>query len=206
MPRGEIVIRYAGDSALLVETGGVAAAHRLRAALAAAAPAGVRETVVGAESVLVLIDPLRCDVAAVRRALAAAAGGVEPAFGRTVRVPVVYDGADLAEVAALTGLPVGEVVARHAAATYTVAFVGFSPGFGYLTGLDPALRVPRLATPRERVPAGAVAVAGEYAAVYPQATPGGWRLLGRTDAVVFDAGRTPPGLFAPGDRVRFEPA
>ncbi len=218
MATGEIVIRYAGDSALLVEAGDVAAAHRLRAALDGACVPGVRETVVGAGSLLVLLDPLDCDLAAVRRLLAAPAiplsGGAEAGTagspdnagtGRTVRVPVVYDGADLAEVAVLTGLPEAEVVERHAAATYTVAFVGFAPGFGYLTGLDPVLRVPRRDTPRERVPAGAVAIAGGYAAVYPQATPGGWRLLGCTDLVVFDPARTPPALLGPGDRVRFEP-
>jgi KipI family sensor histidine kinase inhibitor len=210
VPVPEIVIRAAGDSALLVQADSTAAAHRLRAALEAARPAGVRETVVGAGSVLVLLDPLGCDLAAIRRVALAAAGaaaGAAVAAGpvRTVRIPVVYDGADLAEVAALTGLPAGEVVRRHAAARYTVAFIGFSPGFGYLTGLDPALHVPRRDSPRRRVPAGAVAVAGPYTAVYPQATPGGWRLLGRTALAVFDPARTPPALLTPGDTVVFDP-
>jgi KipI family sensor histidine kinase inhibitor len=214
----KIVIRYAGDSALLVEAAGPAAAHRLRAALEDAAPAGVREMVVGARSVLVLVDPLECDLASVRRiadAAAALSGGAEDrtaaapdtpkGAGRIVRVPVRYDGADLGEVAGLTGLAAAEVVRRHAAPTYTVAFTGFAPGFGYLTGLDPALRVPRRDSPRERVPAGAVAVAGEYTAVYPRQTPGGWRLLGHTALEVFDPARTPPAMLAPGDLVRFEP-
>lgn len=130
-------------------------------------------------------------------------GGVMPSD--VVELPVVYDGADLAEVAALTGLTVDAVVERHAGATYTVAFGGFMPGFAYLVGLDPTLRVPRRATPRERVPAGAVAIADEFTAVYPAATPGGWRLLGRCDVPLFDVTRTPPALLTPGSRVRFVP-
>ncbi|HYQ75686.1 5-oxoprolinase/urea amidolyase family protein, partial [Cellulomonas sp.] len=121
-------------------------------------------------------------------------------------IPVRYDGPDLAEVARLTGLDEREVVRRHAAAEYTVAFGGFMPGFAYLTGLDPALHVPRRATPRERVPAGSVAVAGEFAAVYPAATPGGWMLLGTCDVPLFDVDRDPPALLRPGARVRFVPA
>jgi biotin-dependent carboxylase-like uncharacterized protein len=119
----------------------------------------------------------------------------------------VYDGPDLAEVAALTGLSAGEVIARHAAATYRVGWLGFSPGFGYLTGLDPALAaVPRLTTPRLWVPAGSVAIAGGLAAVYPAGSPGGWRVLGRTAEVLWDPGREPAALLSPGQRVRFRPA
>ncbi|WP_454050764.1 5-oxoprolinase subunit B/C family protein [Cellulomonas sp. Marseille-Q8402] len=134
--------------------------------------------------------------------------GAEPAAGpvaEPVVLPVRYDGADLAEVARLSGLDEAEVVRRHAAATYTVAFGGFMPGFAYLTGLDPALHVPRRASPRERVPAGSVAVAGEFAAVYPAATPGGWMLLGTCDVPLFDVDRDPPALLPPGTRVRFAP-
>jgi KipI family sensor histidine kinase inhibitor len=123
-----------------------------------------------------------------------------------VVLPVRYDGADLAEVARTTGLSEAEVVHRHAASEYTVAFGGFMPGFAYLTGLDPALHVPRRSTPRERVPAGAVAIAGEFAAVYPAATPGGWMLLGTCDVPLFDVDRDPPALLRPGTRVRFVPA
>ncbi|MBW0254736.1 urea amidolyase family protein [Cellulomonas sp. PS-H5] len=123
-----------------------------------------------------------------------------------VVLPVRYDGADLAEVARATGLSEDEVVHRHAASEYTVAFGGFMPGFAYLTGLDPALHVPRRSTPRERVPAGAVAIAGEFAAVYPAATPGGWMLLGTCDVPLFDVDRDPPALLRPGTRVRFVPA
>ncbi|MBO9555456.1 allophanate hydrolase subunit 1 [Cellulomonas sp.] len=122
-----------------------------------------------------------------------------------VTLDVVYDGADLEEVAAITGCTADEVVARHCTPTYTVAFGGFMPGFAYLVGLDPQLHVPRRDSPRERVPAGSVAIADEYSAVYPAPTPGGWRLLGRCGADLFDVNRTPPALLAPGTRVRFTP-
>jgi KipI family sensor histidine kinase inhibitor len=128
------------------------------------------------------------------------------AAASTVEIPVTYDGADLAEVAGLAGLPEAEVVRRHAAAAYTVAFCGFAPGFGYLTGLPAELQVPRRATPRTAVEAGSVAVAGEFAGVYPRRSPGGWQLLGRTDVVLWDPDRDPPALLAPGARVRFVPA
>ena len=122
-------------------------------------------------------------------------------------IGVVYDGPDLTDVAALTGLTVAEVIARHAAAVYQVGWLGFSPGFGYLTGLDPVLAtVPRLDSPRLSVPAGSVAIAGGLAAVYPAASPGGWRLLGRTSARLWDPGRARPALLSPGMTVRFRPA
>jgi KipI family sensor histidine kinase inhibitor len=121
--------------------------------------------------------------------------------GKLVEVPVRYDGPDLAEVARLTGID--DVVALHTAAEYTVAFVGFAPGFAYLLGGDERLAVPRLDTPRERVPAGSVAVAGPYSAVYPRESPGGWRLLGRTELGLFDPAGDRPALLEPGDRVRF---
>ncbi|WP_106401916.1 5-oxoprolinase subunit PxpB [Actinocorallia populi] len=140
------------------------------------------------------------------RRLRSLEAGAESRYGREVEIPVVYDGADLAEVAELTGLSAAEVAARHSAAEYTVAYLGFSPGFGYLTGLDPVLRVPRRAVPRTSVPAGSVAVAGPYTAVYPSPSPGGWRLLGRTGLALWDVRRDPPSLLAPGDRVRFVPA
>ena len=130
----------------------------------------------------------------------------EDAAASTVQIPVTYEGADLAEVAALAGLPEAEVVRRHAAAAYTVAFCGFAPGFGYLTGLPAELYVPRRATPRTAVEAGSVGIAGEFAGVYPRRSPGGWQLLGRTDAVLWDPDRDPPALLAPGARVRFVPA
>jgi 5-oxoprolinase (ATP-hydrolysing) subunit B len=123
--------------------------------------------------------------------------------GAEVVVPVRYSGADLAEVAKETGLSEEEVVRLHSSAHYAVAFCGFAPGYGYLTGLDPRLHLPRRTAPRTRVPAGSVAIAGEYSAVYPRESPGGWHLIGRTDLVVWDVDRDPPQLLVPGTRVRF---
>jgi KipI family sensor histidine kinase inhibitor len=202
-------LRYAGDSALLVEVTDTAEAHRVRSALERARLdgrlRGVLETVAGMCTVLALVDPFACDPGEVERVAADASAGAAPATEpRTVEIPVVYDGEDLAWIADHCGLSVDEVVRRHTAATYVVAFLGFSPGFGYLSGLDPALYVPRRDSPRERVPAGSVAIAGDLAAVYPQATPGGWRLIGHTELAVFDPLREErPGLFEPGDHVRF---
>jgi len=126
--------------------------------------------------------------------------GPEPA---EIELAVAYDGPDLAEVARLVGLSQEEVVRRHCAATYVAAFLGFAPGFAYLTGGDERLFVPRRDEPRTRVPGGTVATAGVYSGVYPRESPGGWRLLGRTEAVLFDAAREPPALLAAGDRIRF---
>lgn len=194
-----------GDRALLLEVEDLDRARGLHAALVELALPGVVDLVPAARTVLVVCDE-GTPVAGLRDRLAAAVPQqVGPADGPLVEVPVAYDGEDLAQVAALTGLTSEEVVARHAAATYVAAFGGFAPGFAYLTGLDPALRVPRLRTPRTRVPAGSVAVAGEWSAVYPRVSPGGWLLLGRTDLELFDARRDPPALLAPGTHVRFVP-
>ncbi len=119
-------------------------------------------------------------------------------------IPVEYAGDDLAEVAERGALTVDEVIDAHSGATYTVAFCGFAPGFAYLTGLPAALHLPRRATPRPRVPAGSVAIAGDLAAVYPTASPGGWHLLGRTTVGLFDPAGRPPALLTPGTKVRFE--
>lgn len=121
----------------------------------------------------------------------------------TVTVPVRYDGADVAEVAALWGVDEDEVARIHSATEFRVAFSGFSPGFGYLTGLPERYRVPRRAVPRPVVPAGAIALAGRYTGVYPRSSPGGWQLIGHTDAVLWDPSREPAALFSPGTRVRF---
>jgi KipI family sensor histidine kinase inhibitor len=127
-----------------------------------------------------------------------------PTSGSEVVVDVVYDGVDLEDVAAATGMSVAEVVALHAAGRYRCDFCGFAPGFGYLSGLDQRLVLPRRATPRTSVPAGSVAIAGAYTGVYPSASPGGWLLLGRTDAPLWDLDRDPPALIGPGTTVRFQ--
>jgi KipI family sensor histidine kinase inhibitor len=195
----------AGDTALLVETGDLATAHRLNAALRDAPLPGVVDVVPGEQTVLVIADPSAdLDRIAARlprlRLPDDAEGDAEP-----IEIPVVYDGEDLDEVAALTGLSREDVVRRHSAASYTVAYLGFSPGFGYLSGLDPALHVARRESPRTAVPAGSVAIAGPYAAVYPSRSPGGWRLLGHSRLPLWDVSRDPPSLLRPGMRVRFVP-
>jgi KipI family sensor histidine kinase inhibitor len=193
-------VRRCGDRALLLEVDDVAGIVR---ALRALPPVGLVDVVAGAETVLVQHTD-DTDVLALARLLT----GLEPlpadpSTVGTVTLDVVYDGPDLADVAAATGMTSAEVVARHCGAEYEVAFCGFSPGFAYLRGLDPGLVVPRLATPRTVVPAGSVAVADTWSAVYPRDSPGGWQLLGRTDAVLWDLGRPAPALLTAGTRVRF---
>lgn len=130
----------------------------------------------------------------------------EPEIAAPVEIPVCYASEyapDLGALAAHAGLPREEVVARHCAGDYRVAMIGFAPGFPYLLGLDPALAMPRLSTPRTRVPAGSVAIGGAQTGIYPRDSPGGWHVIGRTPLPLFDAGRMPPALLAPGQRVRF---
>ncbi len=193
-----------GERAVLVEVDDAAQAHALAAHLRARAIGGVEEIVPAARTVLVVVaEPDR--LPGLRALLAQAPGTVATAPpSAEVSIAVEYDGEDLAEVAALAGLSVEEVVRRHTAARYVVEFVGFAPGFAYLAGLDPALHLPRLDSPRPSVPAGSVAIAGPYAAVYPRSSPGGWRLLGRTDAVLFDPDADPPAPLTAGTVVRFE--
>ncbi|PZH03326.1 allophanate hydrolase [Streptomyces sp. NTH33] len=208
-------IRRVGSHALLAEAGGLEQVLALRGALEADRPRGVRELVAAARTLLVTYDPAvtaHQTVAAVVTERAAALGpaerstpGTRPAGEEIVTLPVRYDGEDLSDVAELTGLGVGEVIARHTAPLYTVAFAGFAPGFGYLTGTDPLLRLPRRSEPRTAVPAGSVAVAGGFTGVYPRSSPGGWQLLGTTDAVLWDERRDPPALLVPGSHVRFVP-
>jgi KipI family sensor histidine kinase inhibitor len=191
-----------GRRAVLVETGDVLG---YQAAVTELALEGVEELVPAARTLLVRFDPAVTDadrLGAVLRRLSPVDSAVAEA-GEVV-VPVVYDGEDLADVAAETGLSVASLVERHTAGAYVSAFCGFAPGFAYLSGSDPVLHVARRSTPRTRIPAGSVAIAGEYSAVYPSASPGGWRLLGRTDAPVWDVERDPPNLLPPGTRVRFE--
>ncbi|MCC2320607.1 5-oxoprolinase/urea amidolyase family protein [Cellulomonas xiejunii] len=215
-----------GEDGVLVEVAGLAAVRALDAALRAAPVRDVVDVVPAARTVLVrgaarsrrtwaaavarvaADAAARWDDAGAEGAGAAAGSGLAAAGGRVVEVPVVYDGADLHDVADETGLSAEEVVGRHLVGGpdgYRVAFGGFAPGFAYVVGLDPRLHVPRLASPRTRVPTGAVAVAGEFTAVYPAASPGGWRLLGTTDVAMFDVarGREGAALLGPGDVVRF---
>jgi KipI family sensor histidine kinase inhibitor len=192
-----------GDRALLVELPDLAAVAALREALERSPLPGQRELVPAARTVLVLLDrpPAQTDAAVLRglRLDTAAA----PAPGRSVDLPVVFDGPDLPEVAELTGRSVPALVETLTSTRFVVGFGGFVPGFAYLTGLPPELHVPRRATPRTRVPAGSVGLAGPFAGAYPRASPGGWQLVGRTDAVLFDVDREPPALLVPGVRVRF---
>lgn len=163
---------------------------------------GVVDVVPAAETVLVV-----CDRPEVLADLTDSLPAVTPldagASAQVVEIPVVYDGDDLATVAAAVGCTVDRVVELHGSVDYEVAFCGFAPGFAYLAGLPDELRLPRRATPRTRVPAGSVAIAAGYSAVYPTESPGGWHLLGHTDLVLFDVERDPPALLTPGTRVRF---
>lgn len=195
-----------GLEALLVEVDDLDAALALYAALREAALPGVTDLVPAARTVLIRLDPAVTSPAAVQRATAALtpASTGHGAEAGTVEIPVVYDGPDLGDVAALLGVPATEVVARHTGRPWTVAFAGFSPGFGYLTGGDPGLEVPRRSSPRTRIPAGSVAVAGRYSGVYPHDSPGGWQLIGRTTTRMWDLGRPEPALLIPGRQVIFK--
>ncbi len=196
-----------GDHGLLIELDSGEAVEALHAELLRRAAAGqlpaTREIVPAARTVL--IDGL----AAPERFAAELAGWeIPPAArsgARTVELPVRYDGPDLADVAELWGVTPDEVVRIHSGTEFRVAFSGFAPGFGYLTGLPERYHVPRRATPRTRLPVGSVALAGPYTGVYPRSSPGGWQLLGTTDAVLWDSAREPAALLAPGTLVRFVP-
>jgi KipI family sensor histidine kinase inhibitor len=215
-----------GDAAVLVTLGDRAdpdlarrtgetarAIHAARAGLP-----GVGRPVPAHATVLVPFDPLEIDPqdvqAAVVRVLQEVAprgqeGETELPGLPTVEIPVRYggeDGPDLEAVAEAHDLRPRDVAELHAATVHTVLFLGFAPGFAYLGGLPEQLVTPRRATPRERVPAGSVAIAGEHSGVYPRSMPGGWNLIGRTDQDLFDAGREPPSLLEPGTLVRFVPA
>jgi len=184
--------------------------HALARALTGIHPAVV-EVTPGCHAVMVEYDPVRIRLEQLLGLVADAAresAATPGAGGREVMIPVVYGGAygpDLAAVAAHTGLTPEEVIARHAGGTYRVYCLGFGPGFPCLGELDPALATPRLETPRPRVPAGSIGIGGALTGIYPVASPGGQRLIGRTPLRLFDPGRTPPAWLEPGDRVRFVP-
>ncbi|MBX7547981.1 allophanate hydrolase subunit 1 [Streptomyces sp. NPDC004232] len=202
-----LTVRPAGRHALLVELPdaertGAFHAELLRRRAAGTLPP-VEEIVPGARTVLLDGVPRPAELA--RRIADWEVPARAADEGEAVEIPVRYDGPDLARVADLWQVGVDEVGARHRAYTYRVAFCGFAPGFGYLTGLPAELHVPRHDTPRTRVPAGAVALAGPYSAVYPRATPGGWQLIGTMPdpTPLWDLTRDEPALLTAGTRVRF---
>ncbi len=197
-----IEVRRAGEHGVLLELPDNAAAVRVARRLAS--EPGLVDVVPGHRTVLVTWDDEPPEL--IELAEAALRDDQAAPTGASVEIPVRYDGPDLDEVAGLTGLSPEEVAARHLGAEYVVGFLGFAPGFAYLLGGDERLRVERRAEPRERVPAGSVALAGPYSGIYPRESPGGWQLIGSTTAVLFDATRDPPALLSPGDRVRFVPA
>lgn len=203
------VVRTVGRHGLLVELPTGEGAEALHAELLRRRAAGtlpsVREIVPGATTVL--LDGL----AAPDRLAAELSGWRIPPLtrgsGTAVEIPVRYDGPDLEDVAALWGVTPEEVARVHAGTEFRVAFCGFAPGFGYLTGLDEKFAVPRRSSPRTKVPVGAVGLAGAYTGVYPRSSPGGWQLIGTAspDTVLWDPDRDPAALLTPGTRVRFVP-
>ncbi|MDQ2690369.1 MAG: 5-oxoprolinase subunit PxpB [Chloroflexota bacterium] len=202
------MIRPFGESALLVDLGSPERAQALAASLRHDPLPGFIAAVPGLESVMVELDRLAAPGDAERIAERVARLDPRPIPGRRRTIPVVYGGEhgpDLPEVAALCGLSAADVVERHASAELHVLFLGFAPGFAYLGDLPPALRVPRLVTPRTTTPAGSVAVAEGMSGIYPAALPGGWRVIGRTPVALFDPRRDPPAYLAPGDTVHFRP-
>jgi KipI family sensor histidine kinase inhibitor len=197
-------IRAVGATAALLDVPPGTGARWRRALLALVASGALPspdEIVPGHRSVLV--DGISAPTLARALADVSLADEVSAARGDVVEIPTVYDGADLADVARLWDTDVATVVSRHAATDFQVAFCGFAPGFAYLTGMRE--NVPRRASPRTRVPAGSVALAGQFAGIYPSASPGGWQIIGRTGVGLFDAANDPPALLPPGTRVRFVP-
>ena len=204
MTASPLTFHTASRRHLLVECEDLTATMALHRSLEAAGLPGVVELVPAARTVLISFDPRRTGAEALEEAIR----GLErtdssTGEAREVTIDVRYDGEDLAEVAELLSVSPAEVIARHQAATWQVAFAGFAPGFGYLAGDDELFDVPRRSSPRTRVPVGAVALAGEFTGVYPRSSPGGWQLIGRTEARLWDLDRQPPALFVPGTIVRF---
>ncbi|MFF7794914.1 carboxyltransferase domain-containing protein [Streptomyces sp. NPDC007991] len=195
-----------GEDALLVEVSSGEEAQALHAELLRRRAEGAlsaREIVPAARTVL--LDGLDAPARVAAELTAAKLPPTPPRARAVVEIPVRYDGPDLADVAAHWGVPEREVARLHSGTEFRVAFCGFAPGFGYLTGLPPRYDVPRRATPRTAVPAGSVALAGPYTGVYPRSSPGGWQLIGTTDVVLWDHARVPAALLSPGTRVRFVP-
>jgi KipI family sensor histidine kinase inhibitor len=204
---GNTVLDY-GDQALMVQCGSTAEVLSWAAALRAAAWPGVLDIVPAARTVLVKLDGPHCQTLIGQRLRKLRVGMDEVEAAPADRSPdvvidVVYDGPDLAQVAAHTGLTTAQVIDAHTATLWRVGFGGFAPGFAYLVDGDPRLRVPRRADPRTAVPAGSVALAGEFSAVYPRRSPGGWQLIGHTDAALWDIERPDPALLTEGMWVQF---
>ncbi|MFF1254867.1 5-oxoprolinase/urea amidolyase family protein [Pseudarthrobacter sp. NPDC058329] len=196
-------VRAVGTTAVLAELSGLPDVLALQALLLAQPLPGQVDVLAAAETVLVMADSPRSARSMPELLLAMDLTVRVRAEGRLVTIDAVYDGEDLAEVGRLTGLGPDGVVAAHTGQVWTVAFGGFAPGFGYMVGENQKLDVPRRSSPRTVVPAGSVALAGNYSAVYPRQSPGGWQLIGRTAAHMWDLGREQPALAAPGDRVQF---
>jgi KipI family sensor histidine kinase inhibitor len=191
----------AGDRAVLVELDNLDAVLGYYAALVDSPPEGVIDIVPAARTVLVTTDGT--DLPSLTKAL----WSVEPTAnaqtaGDLLEIPVVYDGEDLPDLADFLNCSIDDVIKRHTTEDWTVAFCGFSPGFGYLTGTG-SWDIPRRQSPRTKVPTGAVALAGEFTGVYPRESPGGWQLLGHTTLQIFDQTRDPAALFHPGRHIRF---
>ena len=202
---GNAVSDY-GDQALMVQCGSIAEVLAWVTALRSTALPGVADVVPAARTVLVKLDGPRYQgvVRQRLRKMRVTAADTDASDRRAdVVIDVVYDGPDLAEVAGHTGLTTAQVIEAHTATPWRVGFSVFAPGFAYLVDGDPRLRVPRRADPRTSVPAGSVGLAGEFSAVYPRQSPGGWQLIGRTDAVLWDLGRPDPALLTQGMWVRF---
>ncbi|MDO3634422.1 5-oxoprolinase subunit B family protein [Mycolicibacterium arseniciresistens] len=197
-------LRPCGEHAWLLDLDDNAMVHRWAAAIREAELPGVREVVPGLTTVLVTFDAGLTNASALRAALCTLQPRPDQSEDHDHHViDVRYDGEDLDDVSKLTGLTVAEVIAAHTESVWTVAFCGFAPGFSYLVGGDPRLYVPRRDESRVRVPAGAVAIAGAFSAVYPRVSPGGWQLLGHTDAVLWDSAADPPAVLRPGAVVQF---
>ena len=193
-----------GTTALLVELDDLDEVLGLYAALVDEPPPGVVDLVPAARTVLVMTDPAATTLAATADAVRRAGTRSDRhTVGELVEIPVTYDGEDLDDAAGLLGCDTTELVRRHTAAEWTVAFCGFVPGFGYLTAKTWEAKVPRRSSPRKKVPPGSVGLAAEFSGVYPRELPGGWQLLGRTELDVFDLARDPAALLRPGVPVRF---
>ncbi|MBM4216119.1 MAG: 5-oxoprolinase/urea amidolyase family protein [Gammaproteobacteria bacterium] len=197
-------VLFVNRSTVLVELADLDEVLALHASLMSVPLDGIREMLPAAQTLMLRFDPARWTRQTIVEALSRRdLTTTSRAQGNLVEIPIRYDGEDLAEVAQLCGLSIKEVIRRHGASEFTVAFCGFSPGFGYLVGGDPMLQVPRRSTPRTTVPKGSVALGGLYCGVYPQASPGGWQLIGTTSMSMWDPARESPAILTPGTRVRF---